>query len=98
MRFAQTMAVRADDAQALAELMTAWHEAEAGKAPGYLGSVLLADRDHPGRYLIVVHFSSAEEAEENDARPETEGWGAKLSALIDGDADFGNYDEIHTVG
>jgi hypothetical protein len=65
------MTVRATNGQALGDLMAAWHEAEAGKAPGYLGSRLLADRDDPGRFLIVVDFSSFAEAELNNDRAES---------------------------
>lgn len=98
MRFTQTITVRAADAGALGELMAAWHEAEAGVAPGYLGGRLLADRDDPGRYLITVDFSSAEEAELNNDRAETAEWAAKLMKLVDGDIDWGNYDEVQSVG
>jgi quinol monooxygenase YgiN len=97
MRFIQTIDIRAEDDSALIALMAAWHEAESGKAPGYLGSRLLADRDQPGRYLLLVEFSSAEEAEMNNDRPQTQEWAAKFSALIDDEPRFGNYDEISAV-
>ena len=98
MRFVQTIAVNAADPEALAALMTEWHEAEHGTAPGYQGSRLLADRDHPGRYLMVIDFASAEEAERNNDRPETAQWGAKLTELISSEPLFGNYEEAHSVG
>ncbi len=98
MRFVQTIAVRVSDRGALAELMTQWHEAETGKAPGYQGSRLLADRDDPGRYTMLVEFSSAEDANRNNDRPETQEWAAKLAAVVDGEPEFGNFDEVHTVG
>jgi len=98
MRFTQTMTVRATDGQALGDLMAAWNEAEAGKAPGYLGSRLLADRDDPGRFLIVVDFSSFAEAELNNDRAETATWAEKLIELVDGDVSWGNYDAVQQVG
>ncbi|MGI9647311.1 MAG: hypothetical protein ACR2OI_02210 [Acidimicrobiia bacterium] len=98
MRFTQTMAIRTTDGAALGSLMSAWHEAEAGVAPGYLGSRLLADRDDPGRFLIVVDFSSAEEAEINSNRPETAEWASRMMDLVDGDVGWGNYDVAHVVG
>ena len=98
MRFVQTISVRAGDGDALANLMTEWHSSQAGVAPGYLGSRLLADRDDPGRYLIVVDFSSAEEAARNNDRSETQEWGARLTDLVDGDPAFGNFDQAHSVG
>jgi quinol monooxygenase YgiN len=98
MGFTQTMAVRASDGEALAEMMTEWHEVEAGVAPGYLGSRLFAYRDDPGRFLILVDFSSVEEAEQNNDRPETQQWAGRLQQLIDGEPKFSNLDEIHRVG
>ena len=98
MRFAQTMAVRAADRGALSDLMSSWHEAEAGVAPGYLGSRLFADRDDPGRFLMVVEFSSAEEAASNNDRSETREWASRLQALIDGEPEFGNFDLVHSLG
>lgn len=98
MRFVQTIAVRTTDGARLSEMMNDWHEAEAGVAPGYQGSRLLSDRDNPGRYLMVVEFSSAEEADLNNDRPETAEWGAKLAAVIDGEPEFGNFDEVISIG
>lgn len=97
MGFIQMMAVRAADGEALAALMSQWHEAEAGVAPGYEGSRLLSDRDNPGRYTIVVYFSSFEAAEQNNDRPETQAWAGRLNALIDGEPEFANFDELHRV-
>ena len=48
---------------------------------GYIGTRLLADRDEPGRYVILAEFAEvdgdltpAEEAERNNRREETERW------------------------
>ncbi len=98
MRFVQSVAVRTSNGTALQALMQEWHEAESGRAPGYLGSRLLADRDDPTRFMLVVEFASAAEAELNNDRVETQAFGAKLAALIDGDPRFRNYDEIRRVG
>jgi len=98
MRFIQVMVIRTDDPDAVKAMMGDWHRAEAGVAPGYQGSTLLADRDNPGRYSIRVEFSSFEEAEQNNDRPETQAWATRLGALIDGEPEFGNFDELQTVG
>jgi quinol monooxygenase YgiN len=97
MRFVQSVAVRTSSPTALKVLMQEWHEAESGRAPGYLGSRLLADRDDPTRFMLVVEFSSAAEAELNNDRSETQAFGARLAALIDGTPRFRNYDEVQTV-
>ncbi len=98
MRFTQTITVRAADGGALSDLMSSWHQAEAGVAPGYLGSRLFADRDDPGRFVMVVEFSSAEEAASNDDRSETREWASRLQALVDGEPEFANFDLVQSVG
>ncbi|MDH5422168.1 MAG: hypothetical protein OEY55_10235 [Acidimicrobiia bacterium] len=97
MKFVQTIIVRTRDQDGLADLMAAWHATEAGNAPGYLGSRLLADRESPDRYQLIIDFASAEEAHLNNDRVETQTWAAKLSELIDGDPEFGNFDDIQTI-
>lgn len=98
MKFVQTILVRSSDGAALADLMAAWHAGEFGNAPGYLGSRMLVDREAPNRYQLIIDFSSAEEAQLNNDRPETQAWAAKLSAVIDGDPEFSNFDELQAVG
>lgn len=98
MKFVQTIVVRSSDGAALADLTAAWHATELGHAPGYLGSRLLVDREAPNRYQLIIDFSSAEEAQLNNDRPETQAWAAKLSSIIEGDPDFGNFDEVQVVG
>lgn len=70
-----------EDETALRDHLAAWDDQEAGDAPGYLGARLLRDLDGAGRYLIAVDFSSAEEAERNSDRPETDRWAKGLDAL-----------------
>ncbi len=98
MRFVQTIWFSSVNADAIAELMREWHAAEAGIAPGYVGSRLLADREHPGRYLVVVDFASAADAERNNDRPETQAWAEKFRALLDGEPAFANFDEVARTG
>lgn len=98
MKFVQTIIVRTRDREGLADLMAAWHATEAGKAPGYLGSRLLADREASDRYQLIIDFASAEEAQLNNDRVETQTWAVRLSEFIDGDPEFGNFDDIQTIG
>ena len=98
MGFIQMMRVRAPDGEAVANLMREWHQAEIGVAPGYLGSRLLGDRDNPGHYIAGVYFSSYEEAMKNNDRAETQEWAAKFNAVIDGEPEFANYDELANTG
>jgi quinol monooxygenase YgiN len=53
-----------------------------------------ADRDRPNTYVNIVEFESAEAAEENSNRPETQEFAAKMAELCDGPASFRNLDLI----
>lgn len=55
-----------------------------------------ADRDRPGTYVNIVEFESAEAAEENSNRPETQEFAAKMAKLCDGPATFHNLDLIES--
>lgn len=98
MGFVQTIWFSSSKADEIAALMHDWHAAEAGSAPGYVGSRLLADREHAGKYLVVVDFTSAKDAEQNNDRPETQAWAAKFQALVDGEPAWGNFDEVARTG
>ena len=82
MSFTQVIEVKTDDQQAVADHLAAWHAEQQGVAPGYLGYRLLADRDQSGQCAVIVDFSSAEEAQANNARPETQAWASKLQELV----------------
>jgi quinol monooxygenase YgiN len=98
MGFIQAIEVQARDGSALAEHLSAWHADQQGVAPGYEGYRLLADRDRPGRFTILVDFTSAAEAEANDARPETAAWAARLSELAAAAPSFANFDSLAESG
>ena len=46
----------------------------------------------PYAYLIVVEFSSDEEAMQNSARPETDAFAKRLASLAHGDVEYRNLD------
>jgi hypothetical protein len=106
MKFAQTISVRCDDPEALVGLLAEWDRGQAGtEIMGYIGTRLLADRDDPGHYLVVAEFaevdgdrSSADEAEANNLREETERWAEKLRALVAGEPEWVHYDELYRTG
>jgi hypothetical protein len=101
--FSQTIAVRSHDPEKLLELLEQWDiDQAATDIMGYMGTRVLADREDPGRYLIVADFgivdpdvSAAEEAERNNARPETQAWAARLRALVDDEPVYHHYDELY---
>jgi hypothetical protein len=104
--FTQTIGVRCNDPDALIALFTEWdHNQATADVMGYMGAHLLADRDNPGRYMIVAEFgvvdpdvSAADEATKNNERPETREWAERLRTLIDGEPDYRHYDEIYRTG
>ena len=61
MRFEQAISFHTDDPGAAIELLREWDEAQASTdVMGYVGTRLLADRDEPGRYLILAEFAEVE--------------------------------------
>lgn len=106
MKFAQGIRVRCDDPTALVALLAEWDEGQAtSDVMGYIGTRLLSDRDDPGSYLILAEFAevdgdltSAEEAERNNQREETERWVTELRALVDGEPEWIHFDELYRTG
>jgi formaldehyde-activating enzyme involved in methanogenesis len=69
---------------------------------GYMGSRVLADREHEGRYVIIVDFgaidpdvSAADEAARNNERPETKAMAAALAEILDGAPEYHQFDEVY---
>jgi quinol monooxygenase YgiN len=91
MAFVQTIEIRTDDVTRVRDHLARWDAEQKGIAPGYQQARLLADEDDADRYLIVVDFSSKEEAAANNERPETAAWAAKLRELVAGEPTFTNY-------
>lgn len=106
MKFAQVISVRCSEAAALVQLLAEWDQDQASAdVMGYIGTRLLADRDDPGRYLILAEFaevdgkrSPAEEAEANNQREETARWAAKLRSLVEGEPEWIHFDELYWTG
>lgn len=94
MTFTQVMTVTTNDTDRLRALMASWHDEQLGVAPGYQGARLLEDRGQPGRWLIEVDFSSYEDAERNNGRPETQAWADELRDLVDVEPDYQDYDVV----
>lgn len=106
LNFTQTMTFRCTDPDKLVELAAGWDRLQAeGDVMGYMGSHILADRADPGRYVMIAEFgvvdpdvSAAEEATKNNDRPQTNEWAEKFMAIVDGDVEWGHYDEVYRTG
>jgi len=98
----QTMTVRCDDPDALVSMAVAWDRQQAeADIMGFMGTRVLADRDDPGRYVIIADFGvvdpdvpAVDEAARNNERPETQASAARLRALV-GEIEFNHYDELY---
>lgn len=97
MSFTQLIEVQSNNEPALRDHIQQWHAKQYGQAPGYQCARLFSDRDRPDRYVIAVDFSSLEAAEENNARPETANWAARLRDLASADPLFQNLAEVYTT-
>ena len=101
--FSQTITVRCDNPEILIQMLEEWDLGQAtSDITGYMGSRLLADRDHPGQYVFIADFgvidpdvSAAEEAVNNNERPETQAFAARLREVTEGEPEYRHYDELY---
>ncbi len=66
---------------------------------------MLGNRDDPGHYILLAEFaevdgsrSSAEEAELNNTREETQEWADALRALVEGEPEWTHFDQLYRTG
>lgn len=97
MAFVQSIDIETGDIATVKDLVNQWHEEQAGVAPGYQGTRILAEEGRGNHYVIEVDFSSKEDAEANNARSETQAWAQKLTGLVDGEPAFRNFDLVCTT-
>jgi len=103
LNFSQTISVRSDNPEIFIEMLEEWDLAQAtSDITGYMGTRLLADRDNPGHYMFVAEFgiidpdvTAVEEAQQNNERPETQAFAARLREVIDGEPEYRHFDELY---
>jgi hypothetical protein len=101
--FSQSITVRCDDPGKLIEMLAQWDVDQATTdIMGYMGTRLLADREHDGVYVIIADFGvidpdvcAADEAARNNERPETQAWAARLLEVVDREPEYRHYDELY---
>jgi hypothetical protein len=101
--FTQTITLHCTDPKRLVEVIAEWDAERArGELTGYMGSRILADREHLGQYVCIVDFgvidpdvSAAQEAALNNERPETKATAAAVAALCEGEPVYHHYDEVY---
>lgn len=92
--FVQVIELQTDDLDGILALEQEWTAATEG-ARTTIRSVLGADREDPGRYLVVVDFPSADAAAANDVLPATNHFAEQVGKLVTAPPTFRNLDVVH---
>jgi quinol monooxygenase YgiN len=93
MAFIQIIEGRTTRADELMALEEEWRQATEGKRT-LRRSIVTRDRNDPDRYVIIAFFDSYESAMVNSNLPETNEFGRKQEALLDGPMVFTDLDVV----
>jgi len=104
-KFCQTITFHSDQPDVLVALAHEWDALQAGQdIMGYIGVRILADRDNPGRYVMIADFgvidpdmTAAQEAFINNERPQTQDFAERFRAASIGEPEWHHYDEIYST-
>jgi hypothetical protein len=104
-KFSQTITFRSDQPETLVALAQEWDALQASQdIMGYVGVRILADRDNPGRYVMIADFgvvdpdiTPAQEAFINNERPQTQTFAERFRAVSIGEPEWHHYDEIYST-
>jgi hypothetical protein len=103
--FTQMVSFRSDHPDELVALAREWDVYQADSdIEGYIGVRLLADRDDPGRYVMVADFgvidpdvTAAQEAFVHNELTQTEAFAARFRAFTTGEGEWRHYDEMYST-
>jgi hypothetical protein len=103
LNFTQTVTFRSDQRDTLIALARQWDALQASQeVMGFMEVRILADRDDPGRYVMVVDFgvvdpdlTAAQEAFINNERPQTQEFAERFRQVSIGEPEWHHYDEIY---
>ena len=101
--FVQTISFRSDDPERLVAMAHEWDSLQASQeVMGFMETRILADRDDPGRYVMVADFgvvdpevSAAQEAFLNNERSQTQEFAERFRAISKGEPEWHHYDELY---
>jgi hypothetical protein len=104
-KFSQTITFRSDQPEVLVALAKEWDALQASQdVMGYAGSRILADRDDPGRYVMIADFgavdpeiTAAQEAFLNNERAQTHDFADRFRAVSEGEPEWHHYDELYST-
>jgi heme-degrading monooxygenase HmoA len=83
-----------DGWRTIEEMESTWRNNEAQRAPGYVSGQWLRDRKDPKHVLAVVQFESAEKAQQNSSRPETNDFYQRMLAILEKPPTFVDCDVV----
>jgi hypothetical protein len=101
--FTQIVTFRSDQPETMVAYASEWDALQASQdVMGFMESRILADRDDPGRYVMIADFgavhpdlSAAQEAFLNNERPQTQEFAERFRALAKGEPEWHHYDELY---
>ena len=92
--FIQVIQGKTSRPEELRSLAESWETEGGAGAVGWLGGTYGVTDD--GDFLGVIRFASRDEAMQNSARPETGEFAEKMGAVMDGDVQFHDCDDVTT--
>ena len=93
-KFIQIIEFDTDKIDEMRKLDEEWSKRASGGPSVH--AIQCSDRDNPGHYLAIAMFDSREEAEKNDARPETQEFAGKMQQLAK-NVKFHNLDVMYEM-
>ena len=93
MEFIQIIECRTSRFDELTALEDEWEQATEGKRT-LRRSIITRDRNDPNRHLVLAFFDSYDSAMVNSNLPETDEFGQKQAALLDGPMVFTDLDVL----
>ena len=97
MKFVQLIEMRTKNIDEIQKLEEDWRAATEGKRT--LQKALVGrDRNDPDRHFVIAFFDDYESAMVNSNLPETQAFGEKQFALLDGPPQFTDLDVIDELG
>lgn len=101
--FTQTVTFRSDQPERLVAMAHEWDALQASdEITGFMEVRILADRDDPGRYVMIADFgvvdpevSAAQEAFINNERQRTQEFAERFRAVATGEPEWHHFDELY---
>jgi len=101
--FTQTITFRSDHPERLVAMAQEWDALQASdEITGFMEVRILADRDDPGRYVMIADFgvvdpevSAAQEAFINNERQRTQEFAERFRAVTTGEPEWHHFDELY---